>query len=303
MSFQHQLNKSIKVDSEDEELKKWTRERPPSVNLLDLDHVFSIQPNTTTTTATIATNTHSDNHHHQLIPVDTDINTNKENESLLDKKDSNIIAKKNDKNKIHYNISLHKFDPLQSRTVENVDKKEIIEEKQSLKIIPTRLPTPRRPALSSHVSAEQFLNNNNMVDQTMTSTPTKTTQLDPTPPSSPGRRVRHTSIARLVKVPTKETLGKANRELAEFDPLISPVQEKRPSSNTDVTIKNQKDLLTSSIPKKGAQVKIKKVEGQSLNNSCFNSFFFLFLFSFSLFLFFFFSFFIGKIPVGREFNE
>ncbi|KAG1303061.1 hypothetical protein G6F64_010396 [Rhizopus arrhizus] len=75
-------------------------------------------------------------------------------------------------------------------------------------MIPTRLPAPPHR-------------------QNATEQPSTVAQL--TPPSSPAggssRRVRQTSIARLSKLQTsKESSGKANQELAEFDPLISPIK-------------------------------------------------------------------------------
>lgn len=156
------------------ESDSWKTEEPqrrPSINLLDMNQVLSVQPN-------------SQQPEQQL-------------------------------KKLLYN-SLQKFDPLQSREPPKPD--------PELKLTPTRL--PRRPALSSHVSAERLI----------------TVDPDITPPSSPSRRVRQTSIARLAKPST--SLGKANRELAEFDPLISPVKEKRLSSSAN------KDHS-----KKGVQVK------------------------------------------------
>ena len=120
------------------------------------------------------------------------------------------VKKDNIKSKIPY-TSVQKFDPLQTRAAETT-----VEEK-SVKIMPTRLPTPRRPVISA-----ESCNADSIIKSTSATT---NVQLNPTPPSSPGRRVRHTSIARLAK-PSKESLGKANRELDEFDPLISPVREK-----------------------------------------------------------------------------
>ncbi|KAI9344767.1 kinase-like domain-containing protein [Pilaira anomala] len=167
------------------ESDSWKTEEPqrrPSINLLDMNQVLSVQPN-------------SQQPEQQL-------------------------------KKLLYN-SLQKFDPLQSREPTKPD--------PELKLTPTRL--PRRPALSSHVSAERLI----------------TVDPDITPPSSPSRRVRQTSIARLAKPST--SLGKANRELAEFDPLISPVKEKRLSSSankdhskkgvqTEASIKSQEKTCT-----------------------------------------------------------
>ncbi|CEG68785.1 hypothetical protein RMATCC62417_04977 [Rhizopus microsporus] len=97
----------------------------------------------------------------------------------------------------------------------------LLEEKKLL--IPTRLPAPPRRQL------------------TTTEQPSTAEQL--TPPSSPGgvqRRLRHAHIARLSRVqPSKEPTGKANQELAEFDPLISPIR----SDN----IKSIKDSLVTLV--------------------------------------------------------
>ncbi|KAG2232673.1 hypothetical protein INT48_006852 [Thamnidium elegans] len=123
--------------------------------------------------------------------------------------------------------SLQKFDPLQSRV-----EKSSPDSEQQQKLTPTRLPT-RRPVLASHVSAEHP----NLI----------TIEQDPTPPSSPGRRIRQTSIARLAK--TSTSLGKANRELAEFDPLMSPVKDKRLSATDTIS----KPIKEHSTCKKGAQ--------------------------------------------------
>ncbi|GAA5796886.1 hypothetical protein HPULCUR_002264 [Helicostylum pulchrum] len=127
--------------------------------------------------------------------------------------------------------SLQKFDPLQSRAVE----KSSPDPEQQQKLTPTRLPT-RRPTLASHVSAEHP--NLITIDNR-----------DPTPPSSPGRRIRQTSIARLAKSSTTTSLGKANRELAEFDPFMSPVKDKRQSANYNDTA--SKPIKEHSTSKKG----------------------------------------------------
>lgn len=136
--------------------------------------------------------------------------------------------------------SLQKFDPLQSRGIE----KSSPDPEQQQKLTPTRLPT-RRPALASHVSAEHP--NLITIDNR-----------DPTPPCSPGRRIRQTSIARLAKPSTATTLpGKANRDLAEFDPLMSPVKDKRLSATYNNDIITSKTIKEHSTSKKGgAQVKI-----------------------------------------------
>ncbi|KAI7890533.1 kinase-like domain-containing protein [Mucor mucedo] len=151
--------------------------------------------------------------------------------------------------------SLQKFDPLQPR-VDPPDKKKSSavtidnEEKlqQATKVTPTRLPTPRRPALSSHVSSEHIHANLIMMDQPVNppSSSSNAIQLDPTPPSSPGRRIRQTSIARLAKPIVRESLGKANLDLAEFDPLISPVKDKRLSASYN-------EAVSKSSTKKGVQ--------------------------------------------------
>jgi hypothetical protein len=101
-----------------------------------------------------------------------------------------------------------------------------LEEKKLL--IPTRLPAPPRRQLTT---AEQ---------------PSTAGQL--TPPSSPGgiqRRLRHAHIARLSRVqPSKEPTGKANQELAEFDPLISPIR-----SDNNKSIKDSLVTLVNSTAK------------------------------------------------------
>lgn len=114
---------------------------------------------------------------------------------------------------------------------------------------PTRLPTPRRPALSSQVSSEHVQVNLIVMDPPIntSSSSSNPIQLDPTPPSSPGRRIRQTSIARLAKPITRESLGKANRDLAEFDPLLSPVKDKRLSASYN-------EAVSKSSTKKGVQV-------------------------------------------------
>lgn len=224
---------SLDFEGEDE-IKK---ERPLSVNLLDMNEDSSVQSN-----EAIIANQLAQCKMSEALKDNSSKATN--NENKLDRKEE---SKKADKSKIPY-ISIQKFDPLQP----NTDEKEAAptaEDKPSAKVTPTRLPTPRRTALSSHVSADPIPNNNNNTNNSISKSCSTTTNnaLNPTPPSSPGRRVRHTSIARLVKAPVvrESSVGKANRELAEFDPLISPVQAKRLSSNNDDTIKNHKDLLTS----------------------------------------------------------
>lgn len=242
----------------------WNMERRTSVDLLDLSDVPSIQPNSF----------HQLEQHLREIPkeerlIDTGEETKTQNNELqdfmLDKKDENSLSKQQqqEKKKLLY-TSIQKFDPLQLRVTAE-EKKTIPHnndnEENKAKIIPTRLPTPRRPILQSHLSAEQLDKNNQDL-----------MQVEITPPSSPGRRVRHTSIARLVK-PTSS--GKANRELAEFDPLISPIKEKRGSTTSNSmtttttatftaasTTKNHKDILTfssssntTSTKKGGVQVK------------------------------------------------
>jgi hypothetical protein len=160
------------IDSEEESDNWKAQNRRPSINLLDMTDIPSVEPNGVL-----------------------------QHKTLLDK-------------------TIHKFDPL-------VEKSSVVaietEEKPAVasKVIPTRLPTPKRPVSYGYDK------------------PSPSVQLDPTPPSSPGRRIRHTSIARLVK-----PSGKANRELTEFDPLIS----KDPSAS-----------------KKGAQVMLYKARMQSRN--------------------------------------
>jgi hypothetical protein len=237
---------------------KSNQSRPSSINLLDMTDVLLIQPNITNQIK-----------QHSLDLIETDCptkikDTNKEIENLLDKKEV--------KTKLSYN-SLQMFDPLQPR-VENTS-----EEKQSTKVIPTRLPTPRRPIHST----DHFKDDQLQVPSSTTSVSATTSsnsniiQLNPTPPSSPGRRIRQTSIARLVKIPNRESLGKANRELAEFDPLISPVREKKTSSIqiTDNTViyKSQKD----NTAKKGNQVCIKGIKIEKFIIFFFSPFLFSFI--------------------------
>lgn len=214
-------NSNVNGSEIDKEIDSWKSERRPSINLLDMNEVFAIQSNT-----------------FNPRQVETE-----QNETKSEGKTKMLYA------------SLQKFDPLQSR-VDPIDKKASpvmidSEEKlqQTTKMTPTRLPTPRRPALSSHVSAEHVQVNLIMMDQVINppSSSSNPIQLDPTPPSSPGRRIRQTSIARLAKAPTRESLGKANRDLAEFDPLISPVKDKRLSATYN-------DAVSKSSTKKGVQV-------------------------------------------------
>lgn len=218
------------------EINSWKSERRPSINLLDLNELLTIQSNTFSSRQV----------------------EGKPNES-----------KSEGKSKISY-ASLQKFDPLQTRT-EKVSPVMDNEEKiqQTTKMTPTRLPTPRRPTLSSHISAEYVQVNLITMDQVInqSSSSSNAMQLDPTPPSSPGRRIRQTSIARLAKPPTRESLGKANRDLAEFDPLISPIKDKRLSGSYTETI-------SKLSAKKGAQVK--NVYIYKLSHFFFLLFFFLF---------------------------
>lgn len=202
----------------DKKIDNWKSERRPSINLLDVNEVLTLQCNT------------------NPLSVGTDQNKIEGKAKTL-------------------NASLQKFDPLQSRA-DPIEKKTLSvtidsEEKlqQTTKTTPTRLPTPRRPALSSHVSAEHVQVNLIMMDQVINpaSSSSNVIQLDPTPPSSPGRRIRQTSIARLAKLPARESQGKANRDLAEFDPLISPVKDKRLSASYN-------EAVSKSSTKKGVQV-------------------------------------------------
>lgn len=161
------------IDSEEDSDYWKLVNRRASVNLLDMTDTPSVEPNV-------------------IKPL-------REGNDLLDK----------DKGK----ICISKFDPL---VVSSTEKSAVVTIEADAKppptipakVMPTRLPTPKRPV--SYSSFEHLQE--------------KPVQLDPTPPSSPGRRVRHTSIARLVKV------GKANRELAEFDPLISPMKASKDPS-------------------------------------------------------------------------
>lgn len=231
--------------SSDSDRSRRGRERRDSVNLLDMTDYPSVQPNVI-----------DQKQSRDSIKMD--------NANLLDKNSNNKPL----------NTSLHKFDPLQKTTkpVSSGMGDNIIDTNKSSggKAMPTRLPTPRRPVSYTHLSADNIHHtpttnqpNNHpptiitatahAVPTTVVAASVPSIQLGPTPPSSPGRRVRHTSIARLVKPVPRES-GKANRELAEFDPLISPVRDTKvmPAVMDD----SKDDLLTLSpttIPsKKGA---------------------------------------------------
>lgn len=84
--------------------------------------------------------------------------------------------------------------------------------------IPTRLPTPKGPVPLRHKSAEQL--NNHIQENTNNNKPPASIQADPPPPNA--KRVRHSSIARLVKIPTRERL------LSETD-----LQDKKVIIDTD----------------------------------------------------------------------
>ncbi|EPB84523.1 CMGC/DYRK/DYRK2 protein kinase [Mucor circinelloides 1006PhL] len=219
--------------------------RRESVNLLDMTEFPSVQPNVI----------------NQKQSRDSLIGNDQSNANLLDKNSNNKPL----------NTSLHKFDPLQKSTKSvssGIGESTVVDTKSSGKSMPTRLPTPRRPVSYTHLSTDSIhstptttaIQPNHyptIITTTATAIPTAVAsapsiQLGPTPPSSPGRRVRHTSIARLVK-PLPRELGKANRELAEFDPLISPVRD---AKMIPVIDDSKEDLLTLSptiIPsKKGA---------------------------------------------------
>ncbi|KAK4513647.1 uncharacterized protein ATC70_005651 [Mucor velutinosus] len=220
------------------------KRRSDSVNLLDMTDYPSVQPNVI-----------DEKQSRDSIMIEND----KSNVNLLDKNGNNKPL----------NTSLHKFDPLQ-KTTKSVasgigdNSNPVMDTKASGgKAMPTRLPTPRRPVSYTPLSTDNIhtsITNQPTIITAITTHTAPTTvasapaiQLGPTPPSSPGRRVRHTSIARLVK-PVPRELGKANRELAEFDPLISPVRD---TNKMMPAIDNSKDdLLTLSptiIPsKKGA---------------------------------------------------
>ncbi|CEG74670.1 Putative CMGC/DYRK/DYRK2 protein kinase [Rhizopus microsporus] len=123
--------------------------------------------------------------------------------------------------RIHKASSQSKFDLLfATRNDPSLEEKKLL--------IPTRLPAPPRRQL------------------TITEQPSTAGQL--TPPSSPGgvqRRLRHAHIARLSRVqPSKEPTGKANQELAEFDPLISPIR-----SDNNKSIKDSLVTLVNSTAK------------------------------------------------------
>lgn len=211
--------------------------RRDSVNLLDMTDYPSVQPNVI-----------DQKQSRDSMMID--------NVNLLDKNSNNKPL----------NTSLHRFDPLQktakpasSGIGDSIDTKS-----SGGKAMPTRLPTPRRPVSYTHLSSDNIHTHTTNQHPTIITTATHATpaaavaasapsiQLGPTPPSSPGRRVRHTSIARLVKPVPRES-GKANRELAEFDPLISPVRD---TKTMPVMDDSKDDLLTLSptiMPsKKGA---------------------------------------------------
>jgi hypothetical protein len=276
MSFAIEIEKSSPTETDSDNQDVWkSRQRRASINLLDMTDVLSAQPNSYNQLE----QQHSrddfltaDKNKEKHVEIETLLLDNKkdaDNYSLLLKQQQQQQQQQN-KAKLLY-TSLQKFDPLQQLEKEKTVEQPLVQQSAS-KIIPTRLPTPRRPILQNHLSADLI----QVADHHPT---TNIIQLDPTPPSSPGRRVRQTSIARFVKIPPKESLGKANRELAEFDPLISPTTTtaatvtKRISSismnksdNTS-TIKNHKGLLTSSscsntttIEKGGVQVIRTKVK-------------------------------------------
>lgn len=95
----------------------------------------------------------------------------------------------------------------------------LLDKKQQNKnALPTRLPTPKRPTAQRHKSAEQL--NNHIQENTNNNKPPPSVQSDP-PPNSPGKRVRHSSIARLVKVPTRERL------------LSETTEEKKPAIDSN----------------------------------------------------------------------
>ncbi|GAN03642.1 kinase-like protein [Mucor ambiguus] len=215
-----------------------TRTRRDSVNLLDMTDYPSVQPNVID---------------QKQSRGSTMIDNDKSNVNLLDKNSNNKPL----------NTSLHKFDPLQKTTKPVpsgiVDSNSVAIDTKSSggKAMPTRLPTPRRPVSYTNISADNIHTNTshhpnyhptiitttiNAASTTTVAASTPSVQLGPTPPSSPGRRVRHTSIARLVK-PVPRELGKANRELAEFDPLISPVRD---TKMMPVINDSKDDLLTLS---------------------------------------------------------
>lgn len=132
-----------------------------------------------------------------------------------------------------------------------------LEEKKLL--IPTRLPAPPRRQL------------------TTTEQPSTAGQL--TPPSSPGgaqRRLRHAHIARLSRVqPSKEPTGKANQELAEFDPLISPIR-----SDNNKSIKGSLVTLVNSTAKSEQVGNTNNFSKKNNHNPFFPSFFLFFFFFF-----------------------
>ncbi|KAI8640675.1 hypothetical protein BD408DRAFT_390276, partial [Parasitella parasitica] len=233
------------------QIEKSARNRRASANLLDMTEYPCVQPNVIS----------------QRKPCDSLHESNKNSVNLLDKNDCSTSL----------TLSLHEFDPLQKPQKQplSVDGAAVVDTKSPTKAMPTRLPTPRKSAnyTQSTESVSPTTNSsNNPTNPTLIATNTTTfslvtvglsssaatsatpsKQLGPTPPSSPGRRVRHTSIARLVKPIPRES-GKANRDLAEFDPLISPVRNNKTIPDID---DSKEDLLTLSptilLPsKKGA---------------------------------------------------
>jgi hypothetical protein len=211
--------------------------RRESVNLLDMTDIPALQPNT----------------------ADQSINIWQKTEPEQQRACSVMVTCSDYENLQDHHQSMLKMDPIKHITT-RAEKQQ-----QPAKIMPTRLPTPRRPPLQTQTSLDHLTNSG----QRQVTPPV---QMNPTPPSSPSRRrIRQTSIARLSKIQppatTTTTNGKANRDLAEFDPLISPVKEaakKSPSSND------------ASIEKKKTQV--------------FVFFFCFFLFFFFVFFFFFLTF-------------
>lgn len=239
--------KNSQEEHVEKSIKHCISNRRASVNLLDMTEFPSVQPNVI----------------NQKQSRDSLHENNKNNVNLLDKDSKNDCSKP-------LTTSLQKFDPLQKSTKQSsssVIDTIAVDTKSTTKTMPTRLPTPRRamnhthqPADNTHTTTNTTTNNHlTIIAATTAVSDAPSIQLGPTPPSSPGRRVRHTSIARLAK-PISRELGKANRDLAEFDPLISPVRDSKP---IPVIADSKEDLLTLSpttLPsKKGAHhVNIKK---------------------------------------------
>ncbi|KAI7906804.1 kinase-like domain-containing protein [Cokeromyces recurvatus] len=217
-----------------------TTQRRPSDNLLDLTDVFNAEPNV---------NNQPSSQQQQ------DLSGTIENDNLLTcNKKGNTY---NHDGKKPYILDM--FDPLREKTVE---------ERQSSKVIPpsTRIPTSRRRPLNrNYVSADNIHKAIHDNDNDSNSSPSSVIQLNPTPPSSPGKRTRHSSIARLVKIQPRDVqIGKANKELAEFDPLLTS-SIPPPSSCKKKISSPDEFLLLSAKPKNG---QIKQQQQAEKPNTC-----------------------------------